>query len=348
MSSISKDTLRSLSEIKIEGEIQKGGILNGNYNGSVNISVYDKENTYKITFSDDNTSTSFKLQNNIIYEGIAAVKSGRFSISFTAPKDINYNFGLGKISMYSTDSSTHDATGSYNNIVIGGVNSNSNFVDVTPPEIKLYINDESFRNGGLTHPNPKLIIKLSDESGINISSSGVGHEITAVLNDSKETLVLNNFYNSLPGENNSGIIDYPFYNLPAGKYTIKVKAWDIYNNSSINSIDFVVSDTEEIEISSAGNYPNPFLGETMFAFDHNKAGDDLEVKLSIFSLSGIEVKNFNHFYPSSLSHVNILNWSGKDDSGTQLPEGLYLYKILVNDISNQTGTMIYKKLIMGK
>ena len=56
------------------------------------------------------------------------------------------------------------------------------------------MNDESFVSGGITNENPVLIVKLFDESGIN-TSSGVGHDIVAILDgDETNPYVLNDYY----------------------------------------------------------------------------------------------------------------------------------------------------------
>ena len=51
-------------------------------------------------------------------------------------------------------------------ILIGGINENAEN-DNTGPDINLYMNDESFIDGGITNENPFLIVKLFDENGIN-------------------------------------------------------------------------------------------------------------------------------------------------------------------------------------
>ena len=42
---------------------------------------------------------------------------------------------------------------------VGGINENAE-EDNLGPEIELFMNDESFINGGITNENPNLIVKL--------------------------------------------------------------------------------------------------------------------------------------------------------------------------------------------
>jgi hypothetical protein len=72
--------------------------------------------------------------------------------------------------------------------------------------------------------------------------TGIGHDIDAVLDDDySNTFVLNKYYQSNINDFTSGVIRFPLKNLTAGKHTLKLKAWDVANNSSEAEIEFVVS-----------------------------------------------------------------------------------------------------------
>jgi hypothetical protein len=49
---------------------------------------------------------------------------------------------------------------------MGGSGDSSN--DKEGPEIKVFLNDEKFVNGGLSNEKPVLLLKLTDSSGINV------------------------------------------------------------------------------------------------------------------------------------------------------------------------------------
>ena len=70
-------------------------------------------------------------------------------------RDIDYSFGSGKISYYANDDK-EDMNGSFNDIIVGGF-SKTLLTDNEGPEIKLYMNDTLFRNGGITDNNPRLL-----------------------------------------------------------------------------------------------------------------------------------------------------------------------------------------------
>src|SRR6185436_9743298 len=232
---------------------------------------------------------SFQAQNNILYKGKASVVNGKFSFSFKVPKDINYQFGNGKLSLYSENGS-NDANGFFTNFIIGGAGNNVDN-DKEGPVIKAYLNDEKFVNGSITNENPVLLVKLSDSSGINTAGTGIGHDIVATLdNDNRQYFILNDFYEADLNSYQQGSIHFQLPALKAGPHSLKIKAWDVLNNSSEYILEFNVAKDEDLVLSHVLNYPNPFTTKTQFWFEHNRPGQDLQVKVEIFTVSGKLIK----------------------------------------------------------
>ena len=69
-----------------------------------------------------------------------------------------------------------DAHGYTEDLFIGGVSEDA-VLDDMGPEIELYLNDSSFRNGGTTDPNPVLYARLRDDQGLNTVGNGIGHDL---------------------------------------------------------------------------------------------------------------------------------------------------------------------------
>ena len=140
----------------------------------------------------------FEVQKSILFKGNATVKNGHFQFSFYVPKDIDYNFGNGKISYYSC-TEHEDAAGSFTDFIIGGMDT-TGIDDNESPRIELFMNDENFANGGITGPNPTLIAKISDNFGINTTGNGIGHDLTAILDNSTgNKIILNDPYQTEEG-----------------------------------------------------------------------------------------------------------------------------------------------------
>ncbi|MEZ5083560.1 MAG: type IX secretion system sortase PorU [Bacteroidales bacterium] len=340
------DTIKALSEVKITGEMQDylGNKLES-FNGVLFPVVFDKPAKYT-TLANDQASipASFYIQKNILYRGKASINSGEWEFTFIAPKDIAYNYGFGKLSFYAHDN-TIDAAGYFDEVVIGGYNEFAG-QDNTGPEISLYINDVNFKSGGLTDENPNLFAMIFDESGINTVGSGIGHDIMATLDDS-QSFILNTYYESELDNYRKGSIDYPFYNLANGTHKLSLKVWDIYNNSSDASIDFIVAESTEMAVESLLNYPNPFFDYTTFSFEHNQVEQPLDITIQIFSMQGKLVKTITDInYAGGYKYISG-KWNGTSDGGSSLQNGLYVYKVLVR---NYDGTVAEEtsKLVMLK
>jgi hypothetical protein len=341
------DTLRALSKVTITGEVRDpNNNLMNNFNGILYPTVFDKASSLQ-TLRNDNTSRTddFSLLKNVIYKGKASVTNGLFSFSFVVPKDISYSYGYGKISLYA-DNGSIDAHGYKNDVVVGGT-ADSFAVDNQGPLIKIFMNDEKFVFGGLTDDSPLLLVKLEDENGINTVGNGIGHDITGVLNQSTQsTYVLNQYYEALLDNYQKGEVRYPLARLPEGKHTIKVKAWDVYNNSSEEYTEFVVSSTADLALAHVLNYPNPFTTSTKFQFEHNKPGQQLFVQVKIFTVSGKLVKTIQHQSMGESYRVDDISWDGRDDFGDRIGRGAYIYKLDVRTPDGATAHKFEKLVIL--
>jgi hypothetical protein len=342
-----QDTLRATDKVVIEGEItdRLGNLLNG-FNGYVYPSVYDKPRIVQTLANDPSSQVvGFSSQTDLLFKGKATVNNGRFSFSFKMPKDINYHYGPGKLSLYAADGEK-DASGFFSSFIVGGVGNQGSAADNEGPDIKAYLNDEKFVNGGLSNQTPVLIVKLYDSSGINISGSGIGHDIVAVLdNDNQKFFILNDFYQAEADNYQRGVIRFQLPELEPGSHTIKIKAWDVMNNSSEYVLEFVVGVDDELVISRVLNYPNPFTTNTYFWFEHNKPSQDLNVKIQIFTLAGRLIKQIEKTINSPGNRSNELSWDGKDDYGDKVGKGIYLYKLGVSQPGGKKKEKIEKLVI---
>jgi hypothetical protein len=124
--------------------------------------------------------------------------------------------------------------------MVGGIIANPP-EDTTGPEIQVFLNDESFIGGGNTNGSPNLIVALSDISGINTSITAVDHDIIGILDeDTLNPIVLNDFYQTDLDDFTTGKVNYKLRDLETGPHTLKIKAWDTYNNSATTTLTFVV------------------------------------------------------------------------------------------------------------
>ena len=343
------DTIRALEKVTIKGMItNENGSIISDFNGTVYPTIYDKESTLETLANDPKSNVKeFGVYRNILFKGSASATNGEFEFTFVMPKDINYEFGNGRISYYAYDGGSRDAAGNFNSITVGGTNPDVVF-DEEGPELELFMNDEKFVFGGTTNENPILLVNLSDDLGINVSGTSIGHDITAILDDdNKNTFILNEFYEANVDDYTSGKVKFPLKDLEIGKHSLVVKAWDVSNNSTEGRLEFTVVDQEGEELRNVYNYPNPFSTNTSFMFEHDLVGSDLEVFVDIYTISGKLVKTIEHNVFSSGYRVDDVKWDAKDDYGAGIAKGLYLYKIkVISRELNQYRESDFEKLVI--
>jgi len=341
------DTISALEQVTIRGSVtDEFGEIVSDFNGTIFPTIFDKESMLETLKNDTKSRVKeFGVYRNVLFKGSATVTNGKFEFTFVVPQDINYEFGSGRISYYAHDG-LRDAAGNFNDLIVGGTDPNA-VADDEGPEMQLFMNDQSFVFGGSTNDSPTLLVLLSDDLGINVSGTSIGHDITAVIDeDTRNSVVLNDFYEANINDYTSGTVRFPLKDLEEGKHTITVKAWDVSNNSTEQLIEFVVVNGEGTTIENVYNYPNPFTTNTKFMFEHDLVGKDLDVLIDIYTVSGRLVRTIEHVEFSSAMRVDNIYWDAKDDFQSGLAKGLYLYKIRIKDQnSNQSRESGFQKMV---
>jgi len=282
------DNFQSLAYVKLTGEVRdENESLLTTYNGDLAINIFDK-NIIRSTLNNDGMSPPINFTNlgETIFRGNASINNGKFEFGFVVPRDIRIPIGTGKISFYAKRNQLLlDKTGYNTDIVIGGINTSA-VADVTGPKVKLFMNDETFVNGGITNASPYFLALLEDEHGIN-TASGIGHDIVGILDgDETKPYIMNDYYETELNDYTHGKVYFPFRNLAVGLHTIRFKAWDVYNNPITAEIQFVVVGDQSITLDHVLNYPNPFVNYTEFWFSHNKPFEPLEVQVQVMTITG--------------------------------------------------------------
>ena len=341
------DTLSAGEAVTIEGEVtDPQEQLLTTYNGYVYPVIYDKPQTVTTRGNDPGSQpVAFQVQQNSLFRGKFSVTGGRFRISFKVPRDIGFQYGNGRLSLYAEDGK-RDGQGIFTNFLVGGIGQGIN-IDTTGPGIKAWLNDERFANGGLTNQQPVLIIRLTDSSGINTTGLGIGHDLVATLDgDNNQYYLLNDFYQADADSYQRGLVRFQLPVLEPGPHSLKIKAWDVMNNSSEFLLDFVVGDDGELEISHVLNYPNPFTTQTSFWFEHNKPGQALQVQLQVMTITGRVIRSITQNLVPEGNRVTEISWDGKDDYGNRPGRGVYLYKLRVISPGKKTREVLGKLIML--
>lgn len=359
--------LRALDFVKITGHVNnQSGAIDNTFNGKVVINIFDKKLAKKTLNNDGNLTPvlNYFEEGSPIVKASGTVTNGTFTVEFYMPKDINYTVGDGRILAYA-DNNVFDV---FNNKTykVGDINPNG-INDNEVPKVQLYLNNTNFVDGGITDSNPNLLACVTDNTGINSTGSGIGHDITVVLDGEViNTTVLNDFYT--PGTGNGcinatfldyqkGSVLYPFQNLKPGNHQLTFKVWDINNNSTTQTLNFVVRDpeAENLVVKKLLNWPNPFTNKTYIQFEHN-CDDVLDVNVQIYTITGKLVRTFSTtvtstpFLEGYRTHRTAIEWDGNDDFGAPVGKGTYIYKVLVKSQNQEkckgTASLVEKLVIL--
>jgi hypothetical protein len=329
------DSLKALSLTTITGHIEnfRGKPMN-DFNGTVLPLVYDKASEVSTLANDGGIKMKFELRNNILFSGKTTASDGRFRFSFVVPRDIDYTYGKGKISYYANDSEK-DMNGSFSEIIVGGFTSKVS-ADTAGPAIKLFMNDTLFRNGGITDENPALLALISDSGGINTTGSGIGHDLTAYLDmDRNNSIVLNNYFENDLDNYMKGKLFYNLYNLGTGNHSLTLKAWDNYNNSSEETIHFLVETGGKFILKNLLNYPNPVIYDTRFTAELNRPDQEIEITITIYDLAGRIIRIIETNAVVSGYVLPPVTWDGSIEGGKRVGRGIYPYRVTVKTESGE-------------
>lgn len=342
------DDFESLDYIKISGEVaDEFGNALPTYNGELAVNIFDKD-IQKTTLNNGGFGSTMTFQSlgETIFRGNATVNNGQFEFGFVVPRDIRIPLGNGRISFYTKRHQILlDKTGYSTDIKVGGINENA-AEDNIGPTVRLYMNDQTFVNGGITNESPFFLAFLEDENGIN-TASGIGHDIVAILDgDESNPYILNDYYEAETDNYKKGKLRYPFRNLAKGLHTITFKAWDVYNNPITAEIQFIVVGDDKITLTNVLNYPNPFTTYTQFWFSHNKPYEPLDVQVQVMTVTGKVVWTRNQVVNTEGFLSREVTWDGKDDFGDRIGKGVYIYKLTVRSTLTNTKSEKIEKLVI--
>ena len=339
------DTLNALSIQHVEGYISDEDNDTVDFTGSLDITVYDK---MQIITTRDNDSKpdeakelKYKDYPNIIYTGIADVKEGKFQYTFMVPKDIRYNFGNGRIVYYAYTADSLDlaeGVGHFEDFVVGGTGSTF-YTDTIGPEMKIYLNTPSFVSGGTTNATPRFFADLYDDHGINTAGAGIGHELMMIVDDDPNKIyTLNSYFTASNSSYQGGRVSYLMEQLPDGPHSLTFRAWDMLNNSTTKSLNFVVNASADPNICSVTSYPNPVQEAEVvnIVVDYDQPDELLQTEINLYNLSGQLVYSHKQDNPDKVS-ISLPNLG--------IVQGVYVYNIRIKSASSRYSTASGKIIV---
>ncbi|MDE6326294.1 MAG: type IX secretion system sortase PorU, partial [Duncaniella sp.] len=346
-------TVSALQRPVFRGSIyDTGGRKMTSFNGTVSLTLYDAEYSSTTrgrgTEKDPGAKVTFEQQGNRLYAGSGIVTGGEFAVTIPMPAEVSDNFRPAALNMYARAESGEEASGMNRDFYVYGFDDTAQ-PDTVPPTIdRIYINHESFRNGDAVNTTPTLIVSVSDDVGINLSNSGVGHQM-AVSVDGK--LSYNNvaaYYTPAEDGSAGGTVIFPLGTLSNGHHELTFKVWDTSSNSSAAVIELNVVERQDPKILDAYYAHNPASVEANFYVSHNRPDAMLTVTVDILDLDGRLLWSDSNKGRADMFLSSPIHWDLCNSAGHRVPRGIYIYRVTVSSGSGENSSISKRIAVTGQ
>ena len=330
--------------VKARSSFQISGIVtdfDGNkiedFNGIVEIQLYDSE--IVITTHGNGSDGSVETYNDRktrLYSGRVKVADGEWTATINLPSEIENNFTPALLSFYAYDDGGREANGSFDKFYVYGYNEEAPD-DSEGPVIKdFYMNSADFTDGSPVSPSPILYASFSDESGINVADSGIGHNMIVSLDNETFYNDVNLYYTADADNHLAGSIAYPLQGISPGEHTLRFTVWDNANNSSFKELSFYVAASWIPEITKLATDVSPATTSVNFLVATDGANGNMECTIEVYDLNGRRVWTGSAPSLSSSATSVSLGWNLCDENGVRVQRGIYIYRAIVKTSEGAT------------
>jgi len=333
VTSESQATLRAMGKSVVTGAVYtpKGDLM-ADFNGLVTIDLYDATRDM-ITLGgaeEKDGGVIFSQHGDKLFSGTAKVEAGRFSITIPMPETISDNWVEATMNMYAwSEGSGAEAVGINRDFFVNGY-AEVDTPDNTPPVIEsMVLNHSSFINGGRVNASPMLIARVSDDTGINMSTAGVGRQMVLTLDGNRTFTDVSIYYTPDTDGSPAGVINYPMSGLHEGNHTLSLKVWDTSGNPASHTIDFEVSADVAPVIYDIYSDVNPASTVANFYLRHDRPDQMATVTVTVCNLLGHVLWEQTLRGRSDMFLSAPVTWDLTDGAGHRVPRGIYLYRATI-------------------
>lgn len=339
--------LMACQDAAIEGYIaDAAGQPITDFDGTISSTIYDAE--YSVTTNgngDSGKEYTFEQQGDRIFVGNDSVRNGRFNIHICMPADISNNFRPAAASLFAhatANADTRQATTVNRDFYVFGYDETAATDDEAPRINSIYMNHPSFKNGGVVNTSPMLIASISDNRSINVSTSGIGRQITILLDGRTSYNDVAEFYTPSVDMTAGGTIAYPLENLSEGAHTATLRIWDTFGNSASETVEFFAKEGEAPKLYDVYTDTNPASVEANFYLSHDRPDTNVEVKIQIFNLLGQPIWTSVTSGRSDMYLTTPVTWDLTDNAGRRVGRGIYIYRASVIADGQESSTISHK------
>ncbi len=318
------------------------------FSGQLTAEVFDRPETIKCKNNDGSASEPFIFTEQVrsIFRGTTEVRNGRFDISAVIPRDISYSNTAARIRFYAlSDDRQQEANGQNAQFYLNGTSPDL-VSDTTPPAVLAYLNTVETPNMAIVNATPTFIAQISDDSGISVSGTSMGHDLELVLDgQTADPINLNSYFTYEVGSYQKGQVVYPLSGLSSGLHRLDFRAWDINNNSTLTTLRFFVRDDTATGTALVCT-PNPTSTTTTFIcrFTPDITAEST-IAFEVFDSQGHEVWRKTHILPAGIGSA-MQEWDLRFADGRPAPSGIYLCRVVVSNSANRQEIAAQKLIVV--
>ncbi|MGB3585185.1 MAG: type IX secretion system sortase PorU [Tunicatimonas sp.] len=338
----SGDTLRPLQHVTLQGEIQHSTSRDAQFNGTIYVDFFAQSEQKSTLGSEGTEVLEYTDRSARLFQGKASVKDGAFTATLRVPKNLSSEIGSGNIRLYAEDPQRQvEAMGRFDQFTLGGEPVDAE-ADLSPPEIRLFLNQISYPATTTVYNRPTLLVELADPSGINTLP---GEHAIHLSIDGNTTREIQDWYETELDNSQAGSIAFPLAYLPPGKHSLTVQASDTYLNTARQTLDFTIVADSIFILETFSVYPNPTVDEVSFNFSVSPDSKPARVEIHLFSPIGELMAKWQEGFDQQNQDLLIRRSLITDIPVTLMP-GVYPFRFYLYDEQNQvvsrTGKLVFQ------
>lgn len=347
---------KSREQVEFTGSIlNRDGELATDFNGAVVSTLFGPEQevwTHGYGGS-EGVQVKYMDRSNRLAINVDTVMGGHFNVRVIIPTEVNneYNdYSPSMINLYAYDrTSGMEAKGANSDFLIYGYEDEFVADTIGPKIIVMGLNDENFVDGSNINESPLFLATVSDDSGVNFSTAGIGHAMTLTLDGTITYNDLVSYYTPQFAEQGTlGTISYQLSDLAPGPHTLRLRVWDVYNNVSEKTINFVVVNGLAPEITDVYCAASPASTEASFYVKHDRPDAVVTVTIEVYDLMGRRVWETTQSARSDMYTSTPVIWDLTDAGGRRVPRGIYIYRATITTDGVKEATKSKKLAVAGE
>ncbi len=303
------------------------GTLLSDFNGTLLLDLYDADRSTVLEGDEYEGQKPFDEHGDKLYSGSCKVTEGRFELTVAMPADITDNFREATISLFAySDDNLSEASGLDHNCYVYGYDEAAAEDNEAPVIEMLAINHPTFNSGDEVNSDPMVIATVRDNVGINLSTAGIGRQMSIILDDKRSYNDVPFYFTPAADGSPSGEIAYPLEGLTEGHHTIRLRIFDTNGNSASKTIDCFVREGLAPTIFDVYSDANPATTEANFYLSHNRPEGMLTVTISVYNLLGHKLWSQTSTGRSDMFLSSPVTWDLSDGTGRRVQRGIYVYR----------------------